>query len=352
MPGSDHERLVAQLTELASQPGVAPNRDGDIKRFVHPLAQAAIDRFQRESPLIFVNGMLNSPIDHAMAALATSWLYMKPVIGVFNRSVSGLSDFFQCVGDKINFSSVDPRLIYQRVIGYANPAQAMREALARNPAQLALFDLLRRPEHRRTPIHAHSQGNLITANALTAIAAVDRPSAIEGRLVYSYGSPTYFWPPGLVREENAFVFDPVSWLGSVDEHTSLSTVGMPEGSLNPITHAFLEYVRNDAAFFVNRYRSGALGLTWDMDEEGLADALVALGYNFRRVNAIMRYLDAHESTDSDDVALEYVNRVRGTPLGQQVRLDGPLRETLIRVMDEGITFPSEHRAIEWLRTGR
>lgn len=351
MTGSDHDKLVAQLRELATQPGVAPVRDGDVKRFVHPLAQAATDRYRRESPLIFVNGMLNNPIDHAMAALATSWLHMKPVIGVYNLSVSGLSDFFQCVGDKINFSSVDPRLIYQRVIGYANPAQAMREALARNPAQLALFDLLRRPEHRRTPIHAHSQGNLITANALTAIAAVDRPGAIDGRKVYSYGSPTYFWPPGLDREENAFIFDPVSWLGSVDEHTSYSTVGMPEGSLNPITHAFLEYVRNDAAFFVNRYRSGALGVTWDMDEEGLAQALVGLGYNFRRVNAIMRYLDSHESTDSDDVALEYVNRVRDTPLGRQVRLDAPLRETLIRVMDEGITFPSEHRAIEWLRAG-
>jgi hypothetical protein len=88
-----------------------------------------------------------------------------------------------------------------------------------------------------------------------------------------------------------------------------------------------------------------------MDEEGLARALVGLGYNFRRVNAIMRYLDSHESTDSDDVALEYVNLVRDTPLGRQVRQDAPLRETLIRVMDEGVTFPSEHRAIEWLRSG-
>lgn len=351
MTGSDHDKLVAQLRELASQPGVAPVRDGDVKRFVHPLAQAASDRYRREEPLIFVNGMLNNPIDHAMAALATSWLHMKPVIGVYNLSVSGLSDFFQCIGDKINFSSLDPRLIYQRVVGYANPAQAMREALARNPAQLALFDLLRRPEHADTPIHAHSQGNLITSNALTAISVVDGQGAIVGRKVYSYGSPTYFWPSGLDREENAFIFDPVSWLGSVDEHTSLSTVGMPTGSLNPITHAFLEYVRNDAAFFVNRYRSGALGVTWDMDEEGLARALVGLGYNFRRVNAIMRYLDSHESTDSDDVALEYVNLVRDTPLGRQVRQDAPLRETLIRVMDEGVTFPSEHRAIEWLRSG-
>lgn len=350
MPG-DHDKLVEQLRELASAPGVAPARDGDVRRFVHPLAQAAADRYRPARPLIFVNGMLNTPIDHAMAAFATSWLHMAPVIGVYNRTVSGLSDFFQCIGDKINFSSVDPRLIYQRVIGYANPAQAMREALARNPAQLSLFDLLRRTEHRRTPIHAHSQGNLITANALTAIAACDRPAAIEGRKVYSYGSPTYFWPPGLDREENAFVFDPVSWLGSIDEQTSYSTVGMPEGSLNPITHAFLEYVRNDAAFFVNRYRSGALGMTWDMDEAGLARALVRLGYNFRRVNAILRYLDAHESTDSDDVAYEYVQLVRGTPLGRAVRLDDALRSTLIRVMDEGITFPSEARAIEWLRTG-
>ena len=117
--------------------------------------------------------------------------------------------------------------------------RVIRKELARNPAALAVFDLLRRPRWRRCDIFAHSQGNLILSNALQGIEAVDGRAAIAGRNVHSFGSPAVKWPKGLNHHEHGFTWDPVTWLAGIDASLSISKVGMPKGSLNPITHSFV-----------------------------------------------------------------------------------------------------------------
>ena len=83
-----------------------------------------------------------------------------PVIGVYNASQNFFADLAQCVVDKLTFPSLSRGGDQQSVV------EKMEWALRRNPASVALFRLLRRPELRMTPIFAHSQGNLIASNAV------------------------------------------------------------------------------------------------------------------------------------------------------------------------------------------
>ena len=146
------------------------------------------------------------------------------------------------------------------------------------------------------------------------------------------------------------VADPVTFLAGFDASWTISKVGMPKGSLNPITHGFLEYIKCDLAFVVNRFRWGSLGVTFDMDEEGLADALVAMGGNTRRVLAIFEHLDDKHNSDADDVAVLYVQRIQKSPgLSAAVKADRPLTNLLVKVMDEGWTSNDEKKAIAFLQ---
>ncbi len=85
---------------------------------------------------------------------------------------------------------------------------------------------------------------------------------------------------------------------------------MPVDSLQPVTHAFLEYMKADPALVVNRFRVGALGVTFRMDERGLAHCIVAMGANTSRVRRVFEHLSSHHAADADDVAEAYVEGVR------------------------------------------
>ncbi len=345
--------------------GNPPSGDGSINTYLSGEGTSS-SRFDRSRVVIFVNGMGNSPNDHRESALALSLLQMCPVIGVYNRSAGFFADLGQCIADKYQFdgpAARDPRAALDRAMGIAKSrpggAAATRESvmigvLERNPAAASLFRLLRKPEHRRTPIFAHSQGNLITSNTLSAIVAVDGSDAMIGRDVYTFGSPAMNWPAGVRTIECGFTWDPVTWLAGFDTSFTISKVGMPSGSLNPITHSFLEYLRHDPAFVVNRFRWGSLGVTVSMDEEGLARCLFEMGQNFERVRKIFDHLNRHHNSDADDVALEYVRLIRAAgdagPLATAVRRDPPLRDLLIKVMDEGWTSDDEKKAIAFLRS--
>ena len=332
----------------------APAVDGEINEYAYKEATSS-SQFDRNRKVIFVNGMKNTGADHAESALALSWVQMCTVIGVYNLSVSGWKDFTQCIGDKNQFNgpvsfSAQNKVGIGTMLQGRTSVEAARVALMRNPAQVALFDLLRKPENQRREIFAHSQGNLILSNALQAIEAVDGPQGLAGRTVHTFGSPAVNWPRGLTKYEHAFTWDPVTFLAGFDDTWTISKVGMPSGTRNPITHAFLEYLKMDPTFLVNRFRVGSLGVTFNMDEAGLAKALAGMSTNLRRVQAVFEHLNKNHNSDADDVAVLYVGEVmKSPPAKAALRNDRPLVQLLIKIMSEGWTSAAEQKAIDQLR---
>lgn len=93
------------------------------------------------------------------------------------------------------------------------------------------------------------------------------------------------------------------------------------------------------------------GFWTGVDEEGMARALVKEGRgHLEFVRRVFLSLDADYSTDSDDVAVAYVNLARrDAPLGNAVRADAALRGVLVRVLKEGWTSSDELAAIRYLQ---
>jgi hypothetical protein len=99
--------------------------------------------------------------------------------------------------------------------------------------------------------------------------------------------------------------------------------------------------------FVSRFT----GFWTGVDEAGMAQALVneypnQLDFVFQVIKA----LDADYTSDSDDIAYEYVTRVKMRPaLAQAVKAHVALRDALIGVMASGVTSGEEAQAIAWLK---
>ncbi|MFO1029677.1 MAG: hypothetical protein U1F60_01240 [Planctomycetota bacterium] len=337
-----------------------PVHDGDVLEFVHPEARRAVAHFSPSRRVLFVNGMATTPSGHAESALALSLVQMCPVLGVYNKTAGPVVDLVQCLGDKWQFDGpLSPSARTRATIGPLLPGNRDREslvlgALQRNPAAVSLFRILRDPRRCPREIFAHSQGNLILSNALQALVALDGQRAIADLTVHTFGSPAANWPRGLRRREQAFTWDPVTWLAGLDASFSISKVGMPSDSLQPITHAFLEYMKTDPAFVVNRFRIGALGLTLRMDEEGLADCLLAMGTNLPRVRRVFEHLAKAHPSDVDDIAEQYVEGVQRAKdrvaIEAALRADAPLRAVLTKALATGWTGAGERQAITWLRS--
>jgi len=226
----------------------------------------------------------------------------------------------------------------------------MLDALSRNPVQASLFKVLRQAENRAREIFAHSQGNLILSNVLQAIAAVDGPQSLSGRVLHTFGSPAVLYPDGIQRYEHGYTFDPVNWLSGFDSSFTISKVGMPTGSKNPITHGFLWYLQDDPRFLINRYRIGGWKMTFNMDEAGLAKCLAAMETNLPRVTKVIEHLDTYHNSDADDVAVLYVQEVKKKPNMRTALKSNPtLIKLLIKTLDEGWTSAEEKNAIDWLK---
>ncbi|MEQ1827166.1 MAG: hypothetical protein ABL921_14520 [Pirellula sp.] len=337
-----------------------PGSDGEINEYVNREAAEAETYFSQDRKVIFINGMGNGGRDHAESALALSLVQMCPVIGVFNLSNGFALDLWQCLADKNQFqgisstaeSKVDSRNSFWNWIvrGNRTPEQAMLDALSRNRSQVSLFSLLRQPQNRRREIFAHSQGNLILSNALQAIAAVDGPQALSGRVVHTFGSPAVFYPNGIQKYEHGYTFDPVNWLSGLDSSFTISKVGIPTSSNNPITHGFLWYLQDDPRFLINRFRTGGWGVTFNMDESGLAKCLASMESNLPRVAKVVEHLDKHHNSDADDVSLLYVQEVKKSPRMRSIlKSNSTLVKLLIKTMDEGYTSSEEKEAIQWLK---
>jgi len=346
-----------------------PNTDGQIKlyryfdctaerakglRLPDPLKRSQY--FDSDRRVIFINGMDNKGTDHQDAAWMLSYIQMCPIIGVFNKTAGFFKDLGQCIADKWQFHGEpgDPKEKFNAQIksmqqaGLApDRAAVMIDVLSDNPAAVAMFRLLRSTAGKNLEIFAHSQGNLILSNALTAVSIVDSLAAIQGRKVQSFGSPALNWPPGIARKDHAFTFDPVSWLDPV-LNFDVSKIGLAG-------HGFLMYMENDPEFVVNRYRWGSLGVTVSMDEEGLAKELVGMGNNQPRIRRIFEHLDKYHNSDVDDVALLYVNQLRSKKGDAQAKqffatMKGGLVPLLIKVMDQGWTAADEKECITFLKS--
>lgn len=336
--------LTSSMFQTEVDKAAKPQTDGTITEYAYKEAVAS-KYFDNDRKVFFVNGMSNTGADHAKSALALSWVQMCTVIGVFNKSSGAGKDFLQCIGDKNQFNGIS--------LSAENSLQtpsAARAVLARNAAQVALFDLLRLPRNRYRHIFAHSQGNLILSNALQAIAAVDGSNSMKQRVIHTFGSPAVNWPKGITKFEHGFTWDPVTFLAGFDTSLKISKVGMPNGSFNPVTHGFLEYLKRDAAFVVNRFRVGGLKMTLSMDEDGLAKSLATMRTNLRRVQNVFEYLNRSHNSDADDVAVRYVEQVLGVPaIKSSLKNNKSLVSLLIRILDERWTGTKEHKAIASLK---
>ncbi len=342
-----------------------PARDGEVTHYVSD--EAKVTRwFDPNRIVIFVNGMGNSGKDHRESAIALSLLQMCKVIGIYNQTSGFVPDLTQCLFDKYQFDgprSLSPEKSIDLVVKTTAAAgrqvtrrQAMEGALSRNPGALGLFKVLHGPTHRRTPIFAHSQGNLLLSNVLSAIKAVEGVKALEGREIRTFGSPCKNWPRPIQPIECGFTWDPVTWLAGFDWSLSIAKVGSPCDSTNPISHSFAAYMRNDPAFVINRFRWGGFGVTLSMDEKGLAQALVKMERNVPRVKSVFERLWSNHRSDVDDVAKHYVHELRTTQAGREVldlvRSDLALKQLLIKSLEKGWTTGKEREAIQILQSAR
>ena len=215
--------------------------------------------------------------------------------------------------------------------------------ISSNKATLSLYALLAAPGGLNKPrIYCHSQGNLITSNALTAVALAKGQAAVNGIEVNSFGSPCRYWPQGVARTNYAFTFDPISWL---DLRTDLSSskIGFVAA------HGFDVYLQHDAEFIVNRFRWGAFGLTASLDEKGLAGFMVRIGNNPKRLRGILERLYKAHWSDSDDVALLYVDAMSDADLRTIRNGDPSVIALLIKSLETGWTTSREKAAIQRLQ---
>jgi hypothetical protein len=144
-------------------------------------------------------------------------------------------------------------------------------------------------------------------------------------------------------------------LAGFDSSFSISKVGPHEyaGSGTLVSHGFKVYAQNDPTFVINRFRWGSFGVTVSMDEDGLADALVAMRGNLPRVQAIFEKLEKSHNSDSDDVAVLYVEKLQASPhrsvIVNALKQHPSLKSKLIQLMEEGWTGADEKAAIEFLK---
>lgn len=87
-----------------------------------------------------------------------------------------------------------------------------------------------------------------------------------------------------------------------------------------------------------------------VDEKGIADALISeCGIDMKKVYAVFQELDNRYSTDSDDVALLYIDQAKRNPnIFKSLRLHTQLKNLLILVFDSGWTSSKEYKAMALL----
>jgi hypothetical protein len=202
-----------------------PARDGEVN--VYNLTESPF-----ATPLVyFVNGIRVVGREHALTASYLSVLIERPVWGVFNKTagvrLGSVADLAQCLLDYTQNATArlgsrsnqnkPAQVSDERIPEFLSRLE--KEYVVWNQATLALFKELVRHKGQRQLIIAHSQGNLITSNALFVMEDVFGSASLQNIRVYSLASPSPAWPLGLRitnggggRQDNAFMNDLVSLL--------------------------------------------------------------------------------------------------------------------------------------------
>src|SRR5690349_4428233 len=202
-----------------------PSGDGQVN--VYNLGNSNV-----QTPRVyFVNGIRVLPRDHALTAAYLSLLIERPVVGVYNATAGLIKGFVfdlaQCGLDYLQ--NAGARFGSQKNV--TKPAKVPEEKITEflnavdqkyivwNQATLSLFKELVKNRHSMQMIVAHSQGNLITSNALFVMEDVLGTASLQKVRVYSLASPSPGWPLGLRhtnggggRQDNAFMNDMVALL--------------------------------------------------------------------------------------------------------------------------------------------
>lgn len=235
-----------------------PTHDGDVIPYVPP-------GYSTDSPRVYyVNGIQTSAETHARTALTLATLIERPVYGVYNASrgpgtaLGAVGDLAQCLADwSSSFAAKVTEYVGVAVSAPFNAGQHLARAVAAkfdsdappveavnllvdanrlipegirvalierrlglyNAATRSLYRQLR--THRTEPqyIIAHSQGNLITCDALWAMVYSYGEKSLDLVRVYSLASPAPGWPLGIRRRRKVYghtndpvpFFDPHNW---------------------------------------------------------------------------------------------------------------------------------------------
>jgi hypothetical protein len=230
----------------------APTFDGQVMTFQE--AQPA----RCAARIYFVNGVRTDGATHARTARLISTLTEHVVHGVYNATNGTVVDFLQCLKDWAD--SVSAKLL-EKFNGHVNQqagelwnslrrsaglptsdpvnvAAAIRKRIPQpvrvavlewylsrvNRATASLFRQLWTHRAQRQFIVAHSQGNLITANALWSMVIAFGEASLSNMEVFSLASPTPAWPMGIRGRRKVYghtndpitLFDPhnLTWITS------------------------------------------------------------------------------------------------------------------------------------------
>lgn len=180
--------------------------------------------------IYYVNGIRVLGRDHAITASLLSLLTERPIHGIYNRttgSISGLvfdlaqsgMDYLQNAGARAGSKALTPNRNYSDQEIETVIRDVFRKSIVWNQATATLFRSLVRGRNSPQMVIAHSQGNLITSNALFLMERILGSGSLSNVRVYSLASPSPGWPLGLRhtnggggRQENAFMNDMVALL--------------------------------------------------------------------------------------------------------------------------------------------
>jgi hypothetical protein len=205
-------------------PGI-PEGDGKVN--IYNLANSSV----LTPTIYFVNGIRVLPRNHAITACYLSLLIERPVVGIYNATaglvkglvvdlVQSLLDYTQNAGARLSSKSnlnKAPKVADEKIPDFLKSLET--KYVVWNQATLSLFKELIKNRHQQQLIIAHSQGNLITSNALFVMEDVLGSAGLQKVRVYSLASPAPAWPLGLRkpyggggRQDNAFMNDLVALL--------------------------------------------------------------------------------------------------------------------------------------------
>jgi hypothetical protein len=250
-----------------------PSGDGDLTLYnpdpeayggcIHPRVRQTSSRTSGNWRIIYVNGMATTARKHATTSRQLATIAGMNVTGIYNQCgtdgsegvMSFLADLWECAQDQTLpvGRTMNPRVRRLLTMTEASRAEAIGNAVLRNnvAAQTLYTELLAAARANQwTIVVCHSQGNLITTNALWVLKHVreNAPTQMGKIRVFGLASPSASWPPnrqgGLRFNLYRHSGDPVTLLSFPWIGESAATVAPPTVTrerLDPRTGDTVEY---------------------------------------------------------------------------------------------------------------